>query len=403
MRVLGLTHLYPNPFNPHLAPFNRHLFRALGDRNPVRVIAPIPWTVEVRARWNGAAPLPADRRAELDGLTVDHPRFYFPPKILQWTYGPLFEKSVRRVFRQRVAEFRPDLVYATWAYPDGWAAVRLARRAGLPVVVQVLGSDVLVLTKHRDATATDVRRPPGGRRGGRGQPRPGRPGDRRRGGPGPGPGDLRRGRSGRVPPRLASSTPGCGSGSPRTATPVLLFIGRLVQGEGARRPDRRLFDLWPRPACRSSAGSSAQGPLAGPLQAQIDRLGLGDAGQAARPQAAGGAAGLVPGGRRVRPAEPLRGRAERPAGGDGVRPAVRRQPGRRRPGDQRPRRHPDGAARRPGRAGRAPIREVLTGQGRPRSIAPPRTWTETVDELEQFLAGVLTTGRAVRQPSLVPV
>ena len=103
----------------------------------------------MRARRNGAAPLPADRRVELDGLTVDHPRFYFPPKILQRTYGPLFEKSVRRVFRQRVAEFRPDLVYAPWAYPDGWAAVRLARRAGLPVVVQVLGSDVLLLTKQR--------------------------------------------------------------------------------------------------------------------------------------------------------------------------------------------------------------------------------------------------------------
>src|SRR5207244_7320870 len=41
--------------------------------------------------------------------------------------------------------FRPDVVFAPWAYPDGWAAVRLARAAKLPVVLQVHGSDILLL------------------------------------------------------------------------------------------------------------------------------------------------------------------------------------------------------------------------------------------------------------------
>jgi len=45
-------------------------------------------------------------------------------------------------------EFRPDLVYTPWAYPDGWAAVRLAHEAGLPVVLKVIGSDFLLLSKH---------------------------------------------------------------------------------------------------------------------------------------------------------------------------------------------------------------------------------------------------------------
>jgi glycosyltransferase involved in cell wall biosynthesis len=40
------------------------------------------------------------------------------------------------------------VVFATWAYPDGWAAVRLARRAGLPVVLKVHGSDVLQLDQY---------------------------------------------------------------------------------------------------------------------------------------------------------------------------------------------------------------------------------------------------------------
>src|SRR5690606_40305983 len=48
----------------------------------------------------------------------------------------------RRSFDRHVREFAPDMVFATWAYPDGWAAVQLARRHGLPVVLQVHGSDV---------------------------------------------------------------------------------------------------------------------------------------------------------------------------------------------------------------------------------------------------------------------
>jgi len=40
-------------------------------------------------------------------------------------------------------DFRPDLVLAAWAYPDGWAAVDLGHRHGLPVAIKVHGSDVL--------------------------------------------------------------------------------------------------------------------------------------------------------------------------------------------------------------------------------------------------------------------
>src|SRR5690606_41604022 len=56
-------------------------------------------------------------------------------------YTTLF-RSVRAAFARAVREHRPDVVLATWAYPDGWAAVRLARAHGLPVVVLVHGSDV---------------------------------------------------------------------------------------------------------------------------------------------------------------------------------------------------------------------------------------------------------------------
>ena len=140
MRILALTNLYPNPLQPHRAPYNRHQFRMLSELHPLRVIAPIAWTNEWGSRAGAA--LPASRSVQHDGLTVDHPRYWYTPKILRRYYGRFYLHSVRRTFRRIVAEFRPDVIFAPWAYPDGYAAVELAHEARLPVVVQVHGSDI---------------------------------------------------------------------------------------------------------------------------------------------------------------------------------------------------------------------------------------------------------------------
>lgn len=49
-----------------------------------------------------------------------------------------------RVLSPRVAAFRPDVVLGYWVYPDGYAALRVARRLGVPCVVGALGSDIHV-------------------------------------------------------------------------------------------------------------------------------------------------------------------------------------------------------------------------------------------------------------------
>lgn len=161
MKILALTNLYPNPYQPHRAPYNRHQFRLLAELHKVRVIAPLAWTDEWSARRRSQPPLPADRRVLHDGLTVEHPRYWYTPKLFRGYYGSFFLACVRRTFRRAVSEFRPDVIFAPWAYPDGYAAVELARSAGLPVVVQVHGSDVRQLGQfpaRRAGTASAVSR-----------------------------------------------------------------------------------------------------------------------------------------------------------------------------------------------------------------------------------------------------
>jgi len=148
MRILTITNLYPNPFHPTRATFNRQQFRELAVHHPMAVISPIAWTDELTARWKGAAALPAGRRVERDGIEVSHPVYFFPPKVMRGLYGGLFRRCIRRSFRRTVIEFQPDVILGSWAYPDGWAALDLARRAGLPVVIKVHGSDVLTQSSY---------------------------------------------------------------------------------------------------------------------------------------------------------------------------------------------------------------------------------------------------------------
>ncbi len=149
MRILAVTNLYPNPYQPLRATFNRSEFMALARLHSLRVIAPIAWTEELLWQRRRGRLLPSNRRVRFDGLTVDHPRYLFTPKVLRTWYGHFYRFSVKSAFERALAEFRPDLIYAHWAYPDGWAAVELGRKSGLPTVIKVHGSDVLVLSRFR--------------------------------------------------------------------------------------------------------------------------------------------------------------------------------------------------------------------------------------------------------------
>jgi glycosyltransferase involved in cell wall biosynthesis len=149
MKILILTTLYPNPWQPHRASYNRQQFAALAQQHDVRLIAPISWTDQWRSPSRGRH----DRTILREAMIVDHPRFIFPPKMLRSLHGQCYLRSVRAAFNQVVGEFKPRVVLASWAYPDAWAAVKLARAADLPVVVKVHGSDVLLHRRRQTIEA----------------------------------------------------------------------------------------------------------------------------------------------------------------------------------------------------------------------------------------------------------
>jgi glycosyltransferase involved in cell wall biosynthesis len=146
MRILAITHQYPHLGNDGLGPYNRHQLRWLAQEHEVEVVAPIPWTTRFRAGYENFMAQP-QRYRNKDGIWVHHPVYVFPPKLLMHRYGKYFLSSVRKAVGEIVERFRPDVIFSCWAHPDGWAAVRLGREHGLPVLIKVIGSDVLVLAR----------------------------------------------------------------------------------------------------------------------------------------------------------------------------------------------------------------------------------------------------------------
>lgn len=148
MRVLIVTRQFPNAQDPHFSPFNRQQFAALGKRCEVEVLATVPWFpgAGLFSRWSMAGRWGhVPREESIDGLRVLHPRYVHVPRVGRPAAAALYAASLaREVLRRRG---RCDVVLGSWAFPDGVAAIQLARLLGVPAVVKVHGSDMNVLAR----------------------------------------------------------------------------------------------------------------------------------------------------------------------------------------------------------------------------------------------------------------
>ena len=143
LRVLVITRIFPNAVEPLSSPFNRQQFSALGRLCDLQVMATIPWFPGAafvrRSRSWGLRKVPA--RDVIEGIEVSHPRVAYVPGLAGLS-GALEIASLLPGFLARHRNV--DVVLGSWAYPDGAAAVALARLIGVPAVIKVHGSDLNV-------------------------------------------------------------------------------------------------------------------------------------------------------------------------------------------------------------------------------------------------------------------
>ena len=143
--IVAISNLFPNEYEPQRGLFNLRQFKALSHLAPVTAVAPVAYFPMGRllARHASAGrvrELPS--RGRIDGLEVTYPRYFYPPKIGRPVQGHLYYYGVKGAVERAVKEVSAFALYGTWAYPDGFAVVKLARELGLPCVIKVHGSDI---------------------------------------------------------------------------------------------------------------------------------------------------------------------------------------------------------------------------------------------------------------------
>ncbi|MCB2190707.1 MAG: glycosyltransferase [Deltaproteobacteria bacterium] len=79
-----------------------------------------------------------------DPFPVRWPIFWFTPRMAFSTHGRSLFYSCWPAIRSAAREHHPEVLFATWLYPLGQAALLAARRLNLPMVIKMHGSDLLV-------------------------------------------------------------------------------------------------------------------------------------------------------------------------------------------------------------------------------------------------------------------
>lgn len=146
MRILFLTNIFPSPEHLLKGTFNLEMVKGLAEQHDIAVVCPVSW-LDSRRRSHSEALAAA--ATETKHVATHFPRYYYTPKMCRRFYGSFMWWSLRSTLDRIVRDNPPDIVLSYWAHPDGAVALRLARSLGVPGVVMVGGSDVLLFTRNR--------------------------------------------------------------------------------------------------------------------------------------------------------------------------------------------------------------------------------------------------------------
>ena len=143
MRVLVYTSIFPSSREPIRGIYCMYRVRALASYCDVQVVCPVTWTKRLTTP------------RQLFRQTTESPgglKTYYPTFVSVTRFAPRKSASfMYHATRQTVSRVRQgfpfDAILALWGYPDAAAALRFARDYDVPLVTNLLGSDINVLAQ----------------------------------------------------------------------------------------------------------------------------------------------------------------------------------------------------------------------------------------------------------------
>ena len=154
LRVLSIATLFPDAARPNFGLFVEKSLRALSAQPGIDliIVAPVglpPFPLSLHKRYRALRNLP--QREQWNGLTILRPRFTLIPRV-----GARFNPaSIARAILPIVRGRTFDVVDAQFFYPDGPAAMQVAKALGLPFSIKARGADISHFG-HDPATAPQL-------------------------------------------------------------------------------------------------------------------------------------------------------------------------------------------------------------------------------------------------------
>ncbi len=142
--VVFFTNSFPNRLQPHRGVYTEQLVSAAGGRIDPVIVCPLPWMPKVGLlkRFSSQylfARIP--REYDYNSFHVYSPKYPVVPK-LPWLSPLSMALSSYPLIKKLADTRRIDVINAQNVFPEGIAAVWLAARLELPVVITAVGSDI---------------------------------------------------------------------------------------------------------------------------------------------------------------------------------------------------------------------------------------------------------------------
>jgi len=141
LRVLTLATLFPDAGRPDFGRFVLRQTQALAARDGVEVIvaAPVglpPWPLSLHPHYASRRRLA--ERETFEGLEVHRPRFRVLPRVGEAGAA----RALARAMLPLAEALKPNVLDAEFFWPDGVAAMHVARALGIPFSIKARGSDI---------------------------------------------------------------------------------------------------------------------------------------------------------------------------------------------------------------------------------------------------------------------
>lgn len=137
MRITVVTSYFPTSARPYGGNSAFQTLRSLKPHATIEVVCPQEHYPDIR----GLKP-PRYERADLTWQPPEFPTTYVEYPVIPIVTRPFNGWVCAKILLPYVRLTKPDLILNYWLYPDGYAAVRVGRELGLPVVVGAIGSDI---------------------------------------------------------------------------------------------------------------------------------------------------------------------------------------------------------------------------------------------------------------------